>query len=655
MTFRLGSPEKWKRGERKRVKTPAAVFFTLALAAFLLFPPAASSREAAADNPPRVVLTFDDGYNLDHRILEFLSAQGINATAFVIGSWAERNPSLLQEMNALGWDICNHTQTHPWLTKINDDQIRAELDTCQAVITSLTGQHLPLFRPPGGFIDARVQAVAAAAGYTPVMWDLDSRDSRGVDYPVQERADYMVNAAHDGSVLLFHFGGRQTYELVTRVVKGLQQRGFCFVTISELYGWKRVIRGGETSLGTSEAAQLLYFADGTTMEGFEEWIIVFNPERKAADLEARYFTAQGSVAKNYAVPPQGRISILVNREIPWQENVSVRLQATSPVVAERSLFFDRGSGSCGGSIARGVREPGRSFYFPGSTTREGFEEYLSVFNPSGKEALLKLQFLGGDRVDTSAVAVPPLGRITLRVNDLVPAGDHVIVARSNTPAVVERAQYFSYGGTIKGASCTTGTGFPRGDWYFAGGTTRNLCDSYLSLYNPCREATWLRLVLSGSDGSRVEEGLVLQAGERRDLFLNSYMPPDIDYATRVESVLPVVVECNSFFLSNNVAGGSCSGGGDLPGEHWCFAEGCTAPGFSERLVLFNPLNGAQKAKVTFILGSGEKVARSYKLPPQGLLSVDVAAEVGRANEVAVVIQAQREVIAERAFFFEFRR
>ena len=355
------------------------------------------------------------------------------------------------------------------------------------------------------------------------------------------------------------------------------------------------------------------------------------------------------------VPPQGRISIPVNREVPWQGDVSVQLLSSAPVAAERTLIFDRGSGCCGGSIARGVREPGRIFYFPGSTTREGFEEYLSVFNPSGTTALVDLGFIGGSGTTASGLSVPPLARATLRVNDLVPAGDHVLVARCDTPVVVERAQYFSYGNGIKGGNCTTGTSFPRGDWYFAGGTTRSLCDTYLTVYNPCREATRVRCALSGSDGTRVDEEFVLQAGERRDLFLNSYLPPDIDYAVRVESLLPVVAERNAFFLFNNVSGGSCDTGGEPPGERWCFAEGCTAPGFAERLALFNPLEGAQKAKVTFLLGSGEKVSRNYTLPSLGLLSVDVAAEVGQANEVAVLIQAQREIVAERTFLFELRR
>lgn len=631
------------------------LFLTFAVSAAFFLPPAGAPTARAADNPPRVALTFDDGYNFDHRILEFLSSQGIGATAFVIGSWAQKNPSLMQEMNALGWDICNHTQNHPWLTKISDEQIRAELAACQAVITSLTGQQLPLFRPPGGFIDARVQAVAAAAGYAPVMWDIDSGDSRGVDYPVQERAAYMVNAARDGSVLLFHFGGRHTYDLLTAVVKGLQQRGFCFVTITELYGWRRVIRGGEISSGISEVSCSRYFADGTTAEGFEEWINVLNPGRSQAELEIGFFTAQGNLVKGYAVPPQGRISIPVKQEIPWQGDVSVRLQSSVPVAAERALFFDRGAGSCGGSISRGVQEPGKVFYFPGGTTREGFEEYLSVFNPSGSTALLNLSFQGGNGNAVSELAVPPLMRATLRVNDLVPAGDHVLVARSDTPIVVERAQYFNHGNGIKGGSCTTGTAFPRGEWYFAGGTTRGLCDAYLALYNPCREATWLRCVLVGPDGTSVEEELILRAGERKDLFLNPFLPPDIDYAVRVESLLPVVAEFNTFFLINNVAGGSSDCGGERPSEHWCFAEGSTAPGFAERLILFNPLQGAQKAKVTFLLGSGGKVSRSYVLPSQGLLSLDVAAEAGQANEVALLIQAQREIIAVRTFLFELRR
>lgn len=633
---------------------PPALAFALILTACALAWSAGipgGADRAVASSQPRVVLTFDDGYGFDHRILEFLSSQGISASAFVIGSWAQRNPGLLKEMDALGWDVCNHTQNHPWLTKLTDQQIVEELNACQAVITSVTGQSLPIFRPPGGFIDARVNAVAASAGFAPVMWDFDSMDALNTGLSVQERVARIVASARDGSIILFHFGGRATLELVTGVVGGLRARGFTFITLSELYGWKKLVRGGEACPGVEEPALRHIFAEGTTREGFEEWLLVMNPNQAPASLRVSYHCGREVVVKDHEVPARARLSIAVNREVPWKGDVAAVLESSLPVVAERTLFFNRGGGFGGGSTSRGVTEVAKTHYFPEGTVRPGFEEYLSFFNPGERKATLDVAFHGeGGGERTERVEVPSLSRLTLRVNDLMPEGDYSTSVRSNEALAVERSQYFLYGGFCPGTSCSTGMARPATRFYFAEGTTRERYHSYLVLFNPCAQATWVLVRMYASDGSVHEERLAMGAGERKTLRLDQYLPPDCDYSLEVLSLLPVAAERASYFQARNLAGGFCDMGVTGTSERLLFAEGSTGPGFRQWLVLFNPGSRGLVARVIYLCG--EELERDYYIPGGSRVTVDVGAEVGEREEVSMEVLCEGGIVAERALYFD---
>ncbi|MBC7231313.1 MAG: polysaccharide deacetylase family protein [Actinobacteria bacterium] len=641
-----------RRGRKRDKAASLLLVAALSLAAVLCPGGMPAGERAAASSSPRAVLTFDDGYGFDHRILDFLSSRGIAASAFVIGSWAQRNPELLKEMNALGWDICNHTQNHPWLTRLTDDRIRAELNACQAAIASITGQNLPVFRPPGGFIDARVTAAAASVGLSPVMWDFDSMDALNTSLSVQERVNRMVASARDGSIILFHFGGRGTIDLVTGVVEGLRRRGFTFVTLSELYGWKKMVRGGEAGPGAREPALRQVFAEGTTREGFEEWLLVFNPNPDPAALHASYYAGEEWVRKEYEVPARGRLSVAVNREVPWRGDVAAVLEASLPVVAERSIYFNRGGGCGGGTTALGVAEGATVHYLPEGTVRLGFEAHLALFNPGARTAAVRVALHGAaGEAWSGELELRPLMRLTLRLNDLVPEGDYSATVHATEKVAVERSQYFVYDGFCPGASCSPGMTEPATKLCFAEGTTRERCDSYLALFNPCAYATCLVLRMHVSDGSVREERMCLGAGERKTLRLDRYLPPGCDYSLEVLSLLPVAAERAAYFQDHNLAGGFCDVGVADPSRRWIFAEGSTGPGFRQWLILFNPNPRELAASVTYLC-SGEELAREYPLPPGGRVTVDVGAEVGERPEVAMEVSCEEGIAAERALYFD---
>jgi|GEM_PF-941068 len=629
----------------------AVLMFSFLLCGMLPTPFGSAPSRAYAAAPPRVALTFDDGYGLDHRILEFLSSQGIRATAFLIGSWAQRNPSLVKEMDALGWDICNHTQNHTPLTRVPDPQIVAELSACQSVIASLTGQHWPLFRPPGGFIDDRVRAVAAAAGYTTVMWDLDSGDSRGVEYSVAERTAFMVNASRDGSILLFHFGGKHTYELVVGVVQGLKQRGFCFVTVPELFGWKNMVRGGSSGPGMTAPTRRFLFPEGTTRRGFAEWILVFNPNPEEVVVRLDLRSGSESREREYSIPALRRLSINVNREFPGRDEVAAVLEASGEVVAERTVYFNRGSGFTGGFTSPGCTRPSVLHYFAEGAALEGFEEYLSLFNPNPGDAGAEVELVSGGTSRVQKVVVPARRRVTLGLKGLAPGAEYSLVVRSDAPLAAERSRYFVFDKLVTGGSVTAGEALPRPEWFFAEGTTREGFNTFLAVYNPCLESTWVVVHARCADGNTAEERFLLPARTRRTLSLDTMLPPGMDFVTQVRSLLPVVAERSFYFRENNVIGGDGSPGTGEPAERWYFAEGCTQDGFSEWLVLENPWKHEQEVGVSYYTENGT-LEKPYLIPAEGKVVVDVSSEVGHCREVSMEVISSCGVVAERSIYFE---
>jgi len=187
-----------------------------------------------------VAITLDDGGNLDARILDLLESYGIKCTVFPIGRWAERNPEWIRRMDALGWEVANHTYTHPIkkpnrLVDMPDDAVREELLAAQEVISGITGKRYPYFRPPGGWVDERVAALAGELGFITVMWSLDSLDAVDPNITPPDRAERILARVKPGQILLFHFGGYGTYDTLSYLIPRMQERGYRFVTLSRLF------------------------------------------------------------------------------------------------------------------------------------------------------------------------------------------------------------------------------------------------------------------------------------------------------------------------------------------------------------------------------------------------------------------------------------
>lgn len=152
------------------------------------------------------MLTFDDCATADaiRAITNALADRGLKATFFPTGVCRDMYPWLVPGLLAAGHRVCNHTYSHPDLTKLSDAAVRAQIQG---------GVHAgcDLFRPPYGAIDkgGRIAGIAASLGYRIQLWDVDTRDWAGTSAAAMVA---MIRAK--GGVVLMHLHGAHTVEAI---------------------------------------------------------------------------------------------------------------------------------------------------------------------------------------------------------------------------------------------------------------------------------------------------------------------------------------------------------------------------------------------------------------------------------------------------------
>lgn len=95
-------------------------------------------------NIPAVLITFDDGYDdVYEEAFSYMNPRNMPANAYVItdyiggGAGAYMTAAQLQEMDAAGWAICNHTTNHPNLTTKTEAEQETILGDARTALNAL--------------------------------------------------------------------------------------------------------------------------------------------------------------------------------------------------------------------------------------------------------------------------------------------------------------------------------------------------------------------------------------------------------------------------------------------------------------------------------------------------------------------------------------
>jgi peptidoglycan/xylan/chitin deacetylase (PgdA/CDA1 family) len=207
---------------------------------------------------PEVALTFDLGGRTEPglAIAKRLLLYGVCATIFPTGDTAASSAGneILEFMDTFPgvFEFGNHTKDHCDLVNGGGDTgcpatrgssafVQSQLTSAGSTITAVTGQTTtPYWRPPYGSHDQAVRIAASEVGWKKtVMWDIDTIDWRpppptDTGPTTVQIVNKVVSRATNGSIVLMHLGGWNTYASLPSMVHGLRGRGLTPTSLSDL-------------------------------------------------------------------------------------------------------------------------------------------------------------------------------------------------------------------------------------------------------------------------------------------------------------------------------------------------------------------------------------------------------------------------------------
>ncbi|MCL1842696.1 MAG: polysaccharide deacetylase family protein [Defluviitaleaceae bacterium] len=191
----------------------------------------------SVDTPEKKVsITFDAAWGADDTdiLLEILRKNDVLATFFFCGTWVDKFPEALEKFAAAGHDIANHGDTHAHVAQLNLEQNKKEIQNCHDKIKAVTGLEMNLYRPAYGEYNNTVLDAAEELNYYTIQWDVDSLDwmAKGEQYEIER-----VLGSKDlknGSIILFHNDAKFTPKTLDIVIKGLKEKGYEIVPVSQL-------------------------------------------------------------------------------------------------------------------------------------------------------------------------------------------------------------------------------------------------------------------------------------------------------------------------------------------------------------------------------------------------------------------------------------
>jgi peptidoglycan-N-acetylglucosamine deacetylase len=198
----------------------------------------------------KVVLSFDDGPDAHYTpaIIDILSREHVPAVFFLIGINAENNIPIVKRLYREGFEVGNHTFTHPNMALVGPQRALMELNSTRLLIESITGHSTILFRAPYNadsepetMMELEPVALSKANKYLTVGESIDPND-----WEVGVNADTIfarvVQQEKLGNIILLHDAGgprEETIKALPRIIHYFKDKGYTFTTISDLLGETR--------------------------------------------------------------------------------------------------------------------------------------------------------------------------------------------------------------------------------------------------------------------------------------------------------------------------------------------------------------------------------------------------------------------------------
>ena len=209
--------------------------------------------------------------------------------------------------------------------------------------------------------------------------------------------------------------------------------------------------------GLNVPSTTFYFPDAKTsfrpIRGtsvpFDSFLLLENPTGTPATANITLFRSGGTTFTfTQFLPPTSRQTIFLNQILP-NASFGIRVQASQPIIAERSMFFGREPR--GAMATPGSPDLATTWFLPEGSTQPPFTEQVFILNPHGSVMTAQVDFqLPGGQIVRRNFAIGPTRSLTINVNSIIPNSPVSIRVMTTLSSVVERQMFFSKLGSLGG-------------------------------------------------------------------------------------------------------------------------------------------------------------------------------------------------------------
>lgn len=358
----------------------------------------------------------------------------------------------------------------------------------------------------------------------------------------------------------------------------------------------------------------------------------------------------------------------VSREIALAPRQTVRLRVSDIAdVASPGIVADAVGGRvvvehvvrAGGDFAATpcATNTASRWYLPGGTTTKGVRDVVSLFNPTGVDAIVDVNMTtlqegrhgAAEPQAVQALVVPRQSRVDFDLSQLVPRNDAVattVVARSGQ-VVAEQQIVKDASGGKPGVGVAFGTPKLHDDWNLAFGVANGSVRRQVAVANPGTRPVELtvRALLAGD--TTLEPFTVDLQEEAVSVVDLGRIPVDAQYAlaftTRGGSV--ALASDLGFSVANGPTGVSLEPGTAGVAPDWAFAFTRIAANARGSLAISNPGRRAARVGLQLVRNSASTpYGKIVEVAPGGNVMIDLA---GAPADAALLVHASAPVVAER--------
>jgi hypothetical protein len=334
--------------------------------------------------------------------------------------------------------------------------------------------------------------------------------------------------------------------------------------------------GNAVASCTTSTSDRWYFADGWTVDGSAESLILTNPSSVTVSVDIAFYTKAGvrepAAFQGDSIEPHSvKVIDVAASQLVDETTIGVRVVATRGrlLVARAQHYI--GGNRLGYSLTLGAPSTSDQLWFAEGETGDGITEQYVLFNPTDEAALVQANVLGvplsADFVDPDPIEVPAGKVVTFDLSTVsgLPAGHHTTVfATLDAPnVVIERVLTKPAGDSVATSvvmGMTSEYVVPR--WYVPVGVDAPL-EQVLVVYNPFNTDTTITVNAIGPGGE-----VAVPGSDSLPLPASAILTIDLTDASVVNRPLVVAAGQGVFVERLLPRGGSLAG----RSESWALPE-----------------------------------------------------------------------------------